>query len=212
MIFLTRNTCEKKSQKSTNSFISFSWWQYGICLLLCSCHLAKRALAEDFEQFKLRWIGLLTALFYMMGDRNLLICPVILHKQVQYETGTHGCCYSILHAHNNNNNNMLQDLKPIITYTVWERLSLLHGLVHDLMSIDLQPDQQISEESTTVNTSTKLVHPCFQLSRTMAAAPARPHVWWNIQQMKSMSHMQKQCFSFLQLKPHVVSNIMESIF
>lgn len=89
------------------------------------------------------------------------------------------------------NRHMLHDLKPIITYTVQERLSLLHGLVHDLMSIELQPDQQISsEESATVNTFTKLVHPCFQLSRTMTAAPARPHVWWNIQQMKSMSHMQ----------------------
>lgn len=62
-------------------------------------HLAKRALAEDFEQFKLRWISLLTALFYMVGDRNLLICPIILQKQCQYETGTQGCRYVILHAH-----------------------------------------------------------------------------------------------------------------
>ena len=38
-----------------------------------SPHLAERALAEDFEQFKLRWISFLTALFYMVGDRNLLI-------------------------------------------------------------------------------------------------------------------------------------------
>lgn len=62
-------------------------------------HLAKRALAEDFEQFKLRWISLLTALFYMMGDRNLLICPIVLHKQYQYEKGTQGWTHVILHAH-----------------------------------------------------------------------------------------------------------------
>ena len=49
-------------------------------------HLAKRALAEDFEQFKLRWISFLAALFHMVSDRNLLICPFILHKQYQNET------------------------------------------------------------------------------------------------------------------------------
>lgn len=49
--------------------------------ILCA-HLAKRTLAEDFEQFELRRIGFLTTLFHMMGDWNLLICPFILHKQL----------------------------------------------------------------------------------------------------------------------------------
>lgn len=139
----------------------------------------------------------------MMGDRNLLICPVILHKQYWYETRTQDCRYVTLRVWKG------LDLTPVVTYTVRERLALLHGLVHDLMSIDLQPNKQISEDSATVNTWTKLVHPCFQLSRTMTAAPARPHVWWNIQQMKSMSHMQQQFFSLLQLKLYLVSNSME---
>lgn len=43
-------------------------------------HLAERALAEDFEQFKLRWVGFLAALFHMVGDGNLLVCLFILHK------------------------------------------------------------------------------------------------------------------------------------
>lgn len=75
-------------------------------------HLAKRALAEDFEQFKLRWISFLTALLHMVGDRNLLICPFVLHKQYQYLTSTQDSRYVILHTH------LLQDLKPTITYTV----------------------------------------------------------------------------------------------
>lgn len=62
-------------------------------------HLAKGALAEDFEQFKLRWISFLTALFHMMSDRNLLICPFILHKQYQHETAIQDCRYVSLHAH-----------------------------------------------------------------------------------------------------------------
>lgn len=48
-------------------------------------HLAERALAKYFEQFKLRWISFLTALFHMMSDRNLLICPFILYKQYQHQ-------------------------------------------------------------------------------------------------------------------------------
>lgn len=61
-------------------------------------HLAERALAEDFEQFKLRWISFLAALFYMVGDRNLLICPFVLHKPYQYETAAQDCRSIILHA------------------------------------------------------------------------------------------------------------------
>ena len=101
-------------------------------------HLAKRALAEDFEQFKLRWISFLAAFFHMVSDRNLLICPFVLHKQYQYEAAGMSS-YMHTHAHTH----MLRDLKPVITYTVRERLSLLHGLVHDLMPIDLQPNQQV---------------------------------------------------------------------
>lgn len=61
-------------------------------------HLAERALAEDFEQFKLRRISFLTALFHMVGDRNLFICPFILHKQHQYETATQNYRSDILHT------------------------------------------------------------------------------------------------------------------
>lgn len=46
--------------------------------------------------------------------------------------------YMHTHAHNP------KPHKPVITYTVWERLSLFHGLIHDLMPIDLQSDQQVS--------------------------------------------------------------------
>lgn len=41
-------------------------------------HFAKWALAEDFEQFKLRGISFLAALFHVMSDWNLLVCPFIL--------------------------------------------------------------------------------------------------------------------------------------
>lgn len=187
-IFLTRNTWENRRNLERYKTPTTAPTGTFDCSAVFP-HLAKRALAEDFEQFKLRWISFLTALFHMVGDRNLLICPFILHKQYQYETSTRDGRYVILHACKHTH--MPQHLKPIITYTVWERLSLLHGLVHDLMPIDLQPNQQVSsEESGTVNTFTKPVHPCFRLSRTMTAAAARPHVWWRIQQMKSMSHMQ----------------------
>lgn len=69
-------------------------------------HLAKRALAEDFEQFELRWISFLAALFHMVSDRDLLIGPFILHKQPAlkkkkikharlrvYVPEHHACCY-----------------------------------------------------------------------------------------------------------------------
>lgn len=137
-------------------------------------HLAKRALAEDFEQFKLRWISFLTALFHMMSDRNLLIRPFILHKQYQYETTIQDASMS---ADTHTHIHMFQDIKSIITYTVRKRFSLLHGLVHDLMPIYLQPNQQVSsEESGAVSTFSTLVHPRCQLIRTLTVADASLNV------------------------------------
>lgn len=62
-------------------------------------YLAKRALAEDFEQFKLRWISFLTALFHMVGDRNLLIRSFILHKQHPHETAIQDRRHVSRHTH-----------------------------------------------------------------------------------------------------------------
>lgn len=85
--------------------------------LLCFPHLAKRALAEDFEQFKLRRIRFLTALFHMVGDRNLLICPIILHKRYQYETATQHSRCAIRNAHEHTR----RALEPIIILTQCEK-------------------------------------------------------------------------------------------
>lgn len=137
-------------------------------------HLAERALTEDFEQFKLRWISFLTALFHVVGDRNFLICPIILPKKFVYERQKR---LQVYRAHRCTQ----KPQRRKSTYTVWERLSLFHGLIHDLMSIDLQPNQQILYELTTASNFTNRIHPYFSLSRTMTAAAARPHVWWKIQ-------------------------------
>lgn len=94
------------------------------------------------------------------------------------------------------------------TYTVWERLSLFHGLVHDLMSIDLQPDQQVlNEKTSTANYFTRRIPHCFSSNRTKSTAAARPHVWWKVwKNEKSMSHGQKAALSRFQLQLCLPSN------
>lgn len=139
-IFLTRNTW--KNRRNLES--ALHWPKHLICLF-CVVHLAKRTLAKDFEQFKLRWIRFLTALFHMVSDRNLLIGPFILHKE---KTAYNICHLSFLP----------QGHKLIFTYTVWESFSLLHGLIHDLMAIDLQANQVSLNEPRTMISATKHVN------------------------------------------------------
>lgn len=134
-IFRTRNTWENRRNVRNKHPRRSHRWKHSVgplCFLTLPKEPWPRTLSNSnwdgsaFSQPSFTWWVIGISLYVPSSYTN----NISMRQQVSHptRTNTHICS------------------NPIITYTVRERLSLLHGLVHDLMPIDLQPNQQVSSE------------------------------------------------------------------